>query len=153
MTSQNQSKPTIFQILGAINDGSDLFDRMSDDDLKSVHPYVLTRWLAGSNNPAMINYVNELVNVHNNGLYKHKRLLFRLMQTARGSNIKAKWMAPPSKTKRETSALKVVQESLQCSAREAAEYIGSLSSETIIEEAERLGWQKDEIKKLKQELA
>lgn len=126
---------------------------MSDEDLKGYHPYVLTRWLAGSNDPAMILYLNELVNVHNAGLYKHKRLAFRLMQTTRGWNGRAKWMAPPQKTKRETSAVKVIQESLECSAREAATYLGTLSAEVIISEAERLGWQKDELKKLKQELA
>lgn len=151
--TQANSKPTIFQILGAVESGSSLFDDMSDEDLKGIHPYVLTRWLAGSNNAAMVLYINQVANVHNNGLHKHKRLLLRLLQTTRGSGIKAKWIAPPAKTKRETSAVKVIQESLGCSKREAATYLGSVSSQTIIEEAERLGWQKDELKKLKQELA
>lgn len=147
------NKPSIFQVIKAINEGSSLFDELSDDDLKGFHPYVLTRWLAGSNNPSIILYLNELANVHNAGLYKQKRLLFRLLQTTRGANVQAKWIAPPAKTKRETSAVKVIQESLQCSKREAATYLDSLAAETIIAEAERLGWQKDELKKLKQELA
>lgn len=151
--TQQTGNPSIFQVLSAIDKGTSLFDDMTDEDLKGYHPYVLTRWLAGSNNPSMIVYLNELVNVHNNGLHKHKRLLFRLMQTTRGSNVRAKWMAPPAKTKRESIAVKVIQESLSCSKREAASYLDSLSAETILDEAERLGWQKDELKKLKQELA
>lgn len=151
MTSQ--SKPSIFQVLSAINDRSALFDDMSDDDIKTIHPYVLTRWLAGSNNDNMVLFLNELQNVHNNGLYKHKRFLLRLLQTTGGSNVRAKWMAPPKKTKQSNAAVRVVQEALECSSREAAVYIESLTPDVILAQAEDLGWQKDELKKLKQELA
>lgn len=151
--STSNAKTPIFQVLSAINEGSSFFDDRSDEDLKTLHPYVLTRWLAGSNAAPMIAYLNDTQNVYNASLYKHKRLLFRLLQTTRGTNIRAKWMAPPGKTKQDNQSVKVIQESLQCSKREALLYLESVDADTIVAEAERLGWQKDEIKKLKQELA
>lgn len=152
MTSPEKSKPTIFQVLQAIDDGSSFFDDLSDEDLKSYQPYVLTRWMAGSNNANIVLFLNEMQNVYNNSLHRHKRLLFRLLQTTRGSSIRPKWIAPPKKTKAESLSASVVQESVGCSKREAQQLLVNLSPETILAEAERLGWQKDDIKKLKQEL-
>ncbi len=148
------SKPTIFQILGHINSGSSYFEDLPDDQLKDLHPYVLTRWLAGSNDPSMVLYVNEVCNGPNNGLFKHKRLLLRLLQTTRGAKTKPAWIAPPKKgSKGGSLTLQLIQESVGCSKREAALHVGTLSADVIYAEAERLGWQKDELKKLKQELA
>lgn len=147
------SKPTIFQILSYINNGSSYFDELSDADLKDLHPYVLTRWLAGSNDPSMVLYVNEVCNAANNGLSKHKRLLLRLLQTTRGASSRPQWIAPPKRgSKGGSLSIQVVQESLGCSKREASLHLATLSSDIIVAEAERLGWQKEELKKLKQEL-
>ena len=147
------SKPTIFQILGYINNGSSYFEDLPDDQLKDLHPYVLTRWLAGSNDPSMVLYVNEVCNGPNNGLSKHKRLLLRLLQTTRGASARPQWIAPPKRgSKGGSLTIQVIQESLGCSKREAALHVEGLSTETIVAEAERLGWQKEEMKKLNLEL-
>lgn len=147
------SKPTIFQILGYINNGSTYFDELPDAELKDLHPYVLTRWLAGSNDPSMVLYVNEVCNGPNNALSKHKRLLLRLLQTTRGASTRPAWIAPPKRgSKGGSLTLQVISESLGCSKREAALHAPTIDKETIVAEAERLGWQKEELKKLNLEL-
>lgn len=153
MKKQANKQHSIFDILGAFGRGPrNMFDEMTDDDLKSIHPYVLLRWLAGSNDPALIVWLNATANVSNNSQHRHKRLNLSIMQTVRGLGVRPKWIAPPARSKKSSRAITVIKESLLCSTRDAEAHLSVIDAQTVIEEAQRLGWQPDDIKKLTQEL-
>jgi len=85
-------------------------------------------------------------------LGSHKGLLYQLLVVAAsGTKHRPSWPKPQSKTITLPFTCKVLQEHYKCSIDEAIEYCGVLSGDRIIDMAHDLGWQKDDITKLKKE--
>jgi hypothetical protein len=144
----------IFKILGDLNEGNlNVWQQLTPEEQKSFSPYVIARWMSGTNDAKQLFLVNELVNIPLFSLAKeHMELLAKLLACC-GTKKKGKrffWVAAPKKDN--SSGLEVVKEYFGYSSREAREQYHLLSQDDIIEMAEELGYQQDELKKLKKDL-
>lgn len=139
----------IFETLKQIdrhNEG--FYDDMLESDQKQLHPLVLTRWMSGVSDPAVIHMLNMTANRYNFSLAPHKPLLMRMLLLASsGRSRRYQWM-PRVKETSQSKYLQVLRAYYQCSTREAESYIKMHTKEEIAEMARYIGWQDDEIKPL-----
>lgn len=146
-------KLDIFDLLGKINSSKsgDIYGHLSDEEKKGFAPLVVMRWLSGTSDERQIILLNEFVNPFVFTLGKHPHLLMQLMQVASSKTSKRyQWLGIKSK-KKNVEALKVVQEYYGMSAREVRLMNPFPPEEEILAMADELGYQKDELAKLKKE--
>jgi hypothetical protein len=126
------------------------FDGLSEAGQKAAAPFVMMRWMSGTSDQAQIIRLNTCVNRYVFAGTADKEALFQLLAAAAtGKNRRYSWLKGPSaKTKR--LSLEVVKQYYELSTREASSY--KVPPEDLIEMAEDLGWDKDEVSKLKKEL-
>lgn len=139
----------IFDVLKKI-DGRDesYYDVMSENDQKQLHPLVLTRWMSGTSDPSAILILNHTINRYNFSLTNHKPLLMRmLLVAATGRSRHYKWL-PKTKETSKSKAIQVLRQFYNCSEREAKLYVQHHTIDEIIDMANHIGWQKDEVKAL-----
>jgi hypothetical protein len=147
-------KLDIFKLLGMINDpnSGDIYSKLTEDEKKGFAPLVVMRWLSGTKDRAQIVALSNFANRYIFSLGKHPHLLMRLLQACSsktgGRNY---WLATKNGTK---SALRnqVLMDYFEYTASEVRAMLVFPSEEQIVQMAEELGWQKDEITKLKKEL-
>lgn len=146
-------KLDIFDLLSKISNSKsgDIYATLSDDEKKGFAPLVVMRWLSGTSDEQQIILLNEFVNPKVFTLGKHPHLLMQLLQSSNSKTTKRyQWLGIKSK-KKNVEAMKVVQEYFNMSLREV-KLLNPFPSETeVLEMAELIGWQKDEISKLKTE--
>jgi hypothetical protein len=146
-------KLDIFGLLADISSSKsgDIYSKLSDDERKGFSALVVMRWLTGTSDERQIVLLNEFVNPCVFTLGKHPHLLMLLLQAANSKTGKRyQWLGVKSK-KKNLETLKVIQEYYEMSARESR-LMNPLPTESeLIQMAEELGWQKDEIAKLKKE--
>lgn len=144
----------LFESLSTISAGdSQWYDRLSEEEKKTASPFVFARWLTGTSDQAQLLRLNTFVNPYVFSLGQEKGLLFKLMAAAAtGKSRRYQWIkAPPISTKTK-HRLEVIKQFYQVSTREADVYASTISSEDIMEMAEALGWEKEELAKLKKEV-
>jgi hypothetical protein len=126
------------------------YDGLTPEGQKAAAPFVMARWLTGTSDKSQIIRLNTVVNPYLFAGSADKSALFKLLATAcTGKNVRYSWLkGPSSKVKKLTS--QVVCEYYECSARESAGY--SIDADSLIEMAEELGWDKEQVAKLKKEL-
>lgn len=124
------------------------------DEQKALHPLVLMRWMSGTTDARQIFFLNEAVNPYVFPLAKHPELLIDLMTIcAPGQFKKYKWHKSLNKRASSTPiAVSIVRTYFEYSQREAQEALPLLSNDDVLDYAEQLGYQKEEITKLKKEL-
>lgn len=141
----------LFQGLSALG-GKDLnwFASLSEAGQKAASPFVMARWMTGTSDQSQIIRLNTCVNPYMFGGLADKASLFQLMAAAAtGKTKRYQWIkGPGAKTKKHS--IEVIKGYYECSTREAVTY--KIASEDLIEMAEELGLDKDEITKLKKEL-
>lgn len=146
----------IFAVLDKLNQGDlHLWEKLTEEERKGFSPYIVTRWLSGTSDPMQIIFVNELVNSQIFQLGpSHTELICKLMACCGNrKRQRFQWIADSKGGKKSSSlALEVLKEYYEYSTREAKEALDVLSSADIYELAEEIGWQPDELKKLKKEL-
>lgn len=145
----------IFGVLNNIRKHNiDFFDTLNEQQVKEFQPFVIMRWLAGSTNPNEINLLNEIVNsaVFTFGASDKKLLYYLLSISMIDSSARNKFIKPSQRTTA-TEEVKLLQQYYHYSAREAREAAGVLSTDELLELAEDLGYEKDQLKKLKNELS
>jgi len=148
-------KLDIFDLLGRLNDpkAGDIYSKLSDEERKGFAPLVVMRWASGTSDARQIMMLNEFVNLNVFTLGKHPHLLMMLLQAANSkTNKRYNWLGIKSK-KKNSGALRVIQEYFEMSEREAKLLNPLPSDAEIMKMAEELGWDKDEISKLKKEAA
>lgn len=146
-------KLDIFDLLSKISSpkSGDIYANLSDDERKGFAPLVVMRWLSGTSDEQQIMLLNEFANPLIFPLAKHPHLLMRVLQAANSKTGKRyQWLAVKSK-KKNVETLKVISEFYGMSMREVRMLDPLPSESEIIEMAERLGYQKDEMAKLKKE--
>lgn len=146
-------KLDIFDLLSKINSvkSGDIYSKLSDDEKKGFAPLVVMRWLSGTSDERQIILLNEFVNKYVFTLAKHPHLLMQLMQVASSKTSKRyQWIGIKSKKKNPQSQ-KVVQDYLEMSAREVKLLNPFPNEAEIMQMAEELGYQKEEITTLKKE--
>lgn len=148
-------KLDIFKLLEQLNRRDvSIWTQLTDDEKKGFAALVVERWMAGTSDKQQIFMINEIVNKHVFELADHPELLMKLLAVANsGQRQRYQWMGMKAgkKTKRAHS-VRAITETYRCTEREAQDYVQLLSAEDIMSYAEKLGWQLDEIKLLKNEL-
>lgn len=127
------------------------YDRLSDEAKRAAAPFTGMRWMTGTSDAAQIVRINTFVNPYVFSLGKEKALLFKLLAaSATGKTGRYFWQRGPG-AKTERLRLEVIKAYYAVSTREAVDY--SIDPQTIMDMAEELGWDEDELKKLKAEVA
>lgn len=147
-------KLDIFEVLGAVNQKNyKFFDNLTEEEFKSVSPYVLMRWMFGTNDTMQIHLLNELMNPLVFNLQSHPDLLLKLLTVcAPGKSRKYQWIAPPKKDSNLKVTLDVVKRFYGYSTREAKDTLHLLSNDDIMEYAEYLNIDTPDLTTLKKEL-
>lgn len=144
----------IFDLLGKLNDPTqhDIYRNLNDDERKGFAPLVAMRWMSGTSDARQLMMLNEIVNPHVFSLGRHPHLLMLLLQTASSKQIgrRYQWLGIKSK-KKNLQALAAVSEYFEMSMREVCLLNPFPPEEEVIQMAEELGWQRDEVTKLKKE--
>lgn len=149
-----QYKLDIFEVLRQIDKGNSTFyDNLSENEQKAFVPLVTMRWLSGTPSTAQIEILNQFINPYVFSLYTHRALLFKLLTLARSNKSQRyKWIPAKKSGGSQPVTLKVICEYYKCSSRVGKQYIEIIEEEKILKMAELLGYQKEEITKLKTEL-
>ena len=143
----------IFSLLGKIDNpkSKDIYSTLSDVEKRSFAPLVVMRWLSGTSDERQIILLNEFVNKYVFTLGKHPHLLMQLMQIASSKTSKRyQWIGVKS-NKKNNNTRKVVQEYFEMSAREVNLMNPFPNEAEIMQMADELGLQKEELAALKKE--
>ena len=145
-------KVDIFKLLGDMSKGKmSSIDSLSDEELKSVSPYVLQMWVRGasSNLEARIQLTNEFVNPYIFTLQDHPKLLFKLLCYANGLNEEVRFQFKKKSSKKSTEfKVKTLMKYYNYNYSHASDILPLLNERDLLEIGEDLGYEKDELKKL-----
>lgn len=150
-----ERKLDIFRVLDAVN-AKDItfFEKLTEEEAKAFVPFVVTRWMSGTSSAGQVYLITEFLNPYAFSLGNHKQLLWYLM-TICNVGKKQRYVWNPLPGKKNTSkptATRVIKEYYNYSTTDAVEVLPMLSREDLLSMAEELGWQPDEISKLKKEV-
>lgn len=140
----------LFQGLAALG-GKDYewYDKLSPEGQKAAAPFVMMRWMCGTSDESQIIRINTHVNPYVFSPSMNKSALFKsLAAAATGRNKRYSWIKGPTTKSRKLST-EVTMAYYECSPRECADY--KIDAQSLIEMAEELGWDKEQIAKLKKE--
>src|SRR5271154_2235756 len=146
-------KLDIFDLLGKLNSphSGDIYSKLSEEERKGFSPLTTMRWLSGTSDKRQIMMLNEFVNPYIFALGKHPHLLMMLLQVASSkTGGRNNWLAIKS-NKKNVESMKVVSDYFEMSEREVKTLNPFPPEKEIIQMAEELGWQKEEMTKLKKE--
>lgn len=148
-------KLDIFRVLKAANKkDAAFFSKLSTVEQKAFLPIVVSRWMSCTPNARQLVFINEFVNPYSFSLYKHPELLWHLLVVANsGSNQAYSWIKAPSKSHgSRPAATKLVMEYYNYSTSDAIDALAILTRDDLLDLAMELGWQPDEIAKVKKEV-
>lgn len=150
-----ERKLDIFRVLGAADaKNAKFYAQLSDDERKEFQPFVVARWMSGTSNTAQVMMINEFLNPYLFTLTGHKELLWQLLTICNaGKSQRYKWHKLPGKRESgRPNAIKAVRQYFKYSTREAVDALDILTRSDVIEIAEELGWQPDDIAKIRREI-
>lgn len=153
-----EPKLDIFRALGAADrkDHAFLTD-LTPEEVKGYQPFLVMRWLTGTSSASQVYVINEVVNPYAFNLSQHKQLMWDLTIAATdGKQRRYGWIKAPSRTlASKPVAIKVLRETYGYSVKHAEEAFLALqhTPNAIVKLAEAIGLQKEEMTKLKKELA
>jgi hypothetical protein len=127
------------------------FDNLPEHESRQMSPLVLMKWMTGTKNKLQVTMVNTLVNMTCFSLYKHPKLMYKLLMVSSTSKGRVSWLKRKSKEK-ETEILKVISEYYDCSFCDAASYRNILTHDNILDMADTINIDKEHLTKLKKEL-
>lgn len=131
----------------------DCYMSLPDDEKKEVSPYVIARFLSGTNDMRQVYFLNEIVNPYTFSLQKHKELLTMLMTICTpGRVVRYNWLKQAKKTSTTPKLNGLVREYFGYNSSDAGDAIPLLSNEDLLSYAEQLGYQKQDIAIIKKEL-
>lgn len=150
-----ERKLDIFRVLDAVSTKDvTFFDKLSEEEIKAFVPFVVTRWMSGTSNARQVFFINELINPFVFSLQGHKQLLWYLMTICgSGKPQRYVWNALPNKkNSSKPNAVDVIKAYYGYSTTDAVEVLSMLTRANLIDMAGELGWQPDEIAKIKREV-
>lgn len=144
----------LFEALAKLSSGDlQWYDRLSPEDKKAASPFVLGRWLTGTSDTAQLIRLNTFVNPYVFSLGQEKALLFKLMAAAcTGKSKRYNWLKAPGAKTAPKLKLLAIEQYYDVTSREARLYESSVPAGDVINMAEELGWDSEELKKLKKEV-
>lgn len=148
-------KLDIFKVLDATNaKDADFYATLSEEERKEFQPFLVTRWMSGTSSPTQVYLINEFVNPYAFSLQRHKQLLWQLLTVCNtGKKQRYVWNKLPGKGETgRTNAVKCVMQYFGYSTAHAVDALAILRRSQVLEMAEQLGWQPEEIAKIRREL-
>jgi len=145
----------LFENLAKLSNGDlQWYDNLSEEDKKTASPLVLARWMTGTSDLAQLVRINTFVNPYGFSLGQEKSLLFKLLAAAAtGKTRRYSWLKAPGTKVQVKQRVEVIKQYYGVSTREATIYAETISGEDLLEMAEECGLDKDELAKLKKEVA
>jgi hypothetical protein len=143
-------KIDIFEVLRKI-DACDIayFQNLDEEEMKSVQPLVIMRWMSGTKDSTQIQRINALTNSFVFSLQKEKMLLIKLLMASSTSKKTYKWYGKKSSVILPKSNVEIVMDYYTCSKKEAVEAVKLLSKDDILALAIELGYQKEDMTGIK----
>jgi hypothetical protein len=127
------------------------WDSLSEEERKGFTPFTVIQWLSGTDEPAQIYYLNELVNPFIFEFAKdHPELLYDLMVICSTGKKRYTWVKKKTSLKFPQS-VNIIKEYFGYNTVHAKDALDCLSGDDIMGFAEELGYQKEELKKVKKE--
>lgn len=126
----------LFQFLKSMNSGDfECVNRMTDDEVKAISPYVLLMWCNGATNNVVEHTILTDTYCADKvfSLSKHPRLLLKLFIAANCDMGQTKYLFKKSTSSEQTSGIKHIAEYFQCTYNDAKGYAKILSKEEIKE--------------------
>lgn len=147
-------KLNIFDFLAKLdsNKPQDHYLDLSDDEKKGMAPLIIMRWMSGTHDERQIMLLNEFVNPAVFALGRHPHLLTQLLHAASSKTPKRYYWLGVKGQKKNTETVRVISEYYEMSQREVALMSPRPSADELLDMAGQLGWQPDEVKKLKKEI-
>ncbi len=125
----------LFKFLDASNteEGFRMVDKMGDDSVKSISPYVLLGWGHGARNDTETHAIltNEMLNPYVFSLAKHPKLLLKLFVAANSDIGNTRYSFVKFTGKEETAIIKLIARHYGVGIREAKDYRKLLSEKDI----------------------
>jgi len=129
------------------------YRKLPEEDQKSAAPFVIARWMTGTSDQAQLVRLNTFVNPYMFSLGTEKGLLFSLLAAAAtGKSKRYSWLKAPGAKAATKLRLEVIKQFYDVSTREAIGYADTIDAEDIMAMSEELGWDKEELAKLKKEV-
>ena len=146
-------KLDIFAILAALDKKDvDFYANLSAEEQKQIQPFVLMRWLSGTYNKRQIILLNQLVNPYLFVSSFPKEVLWYLLTICTsGKSQRYFWNKPQLGKSTAPIATKVIQQYFGYNRSDASDALKLLTSDDVIMMAEELGWQEDEVNKIRKE--
>lgn len=148
------SKLDIFQILDhVVAKDTNWLQNLPEESQKGFVPVVVQKWLRGGtqNQSLHVFGTNELVNPYVFALWQHPILLYKLMCVANGTRCQTKFRYLKPAVESKKLSIQVLVSVYGSSVHKAAEDLALFDRSDIMEMAARLGYQKDEMKKVEEE--
>lgn len=143
-------KLDIFEVLRKIDECDiSYFENVTDDDLKTIAPLILMRWMSGTKDIKQVQRLNSIPNMFVFPLQKEKRLLIKLLMASSTSKKTYRWYAKKSAITTSKTYVDIIEEAYNCSRREALDIVKMFNKTDIEQLALDLGYQKEEISKIK----
>jgi hypothetical protein len=129
------------------------YNSLEDDERKAFQPFLVIRWLSGTYSAQQIYFLNEIVNHLAFSLTKHNQLLWQLLTICTSGKIQRySWNKLPAKGNvTRPASTKAVAAYYNYSLRDAAEALQCLSGNDVLDLAESLGLQVEDIAKIRKE--
>lgn len=148
-------KLDLFKLLDAISRKQiGYYETLADDEKKEFQPFVIMRWLTGTVDKRQVYLLNAIINpvVFDIG-QQHKQLMYNLLVAcSSGKHQRYGWVKAPGTNRKGKLTINVICQYFGYGIRTAIDAAKLLQPEDILGYAEELGWQKEDIAKLKKEL-
>lgn len=143
----------IFHVLDRINARDyDAYQNWNEAEQKALQPFVVMKWMLGTDDQRQLLRLNTRVNPHMFALGQHKELLYKLLcASTDGKTRRYSWVKTSGKQASNSATLEVIKEYFGYSARHAKDTLPLLSKDEVLEMAQYLGRQSDELTKIKNE--
>lgn len=142
----------IFKLLSDLSSKADAYAKLSDDEKKGFAPIVVQRWLSGTKDERQVIALNTFANPHVFSLGRHPHLIARLFQACNSKVARRYFWLGVKGKKKHALVDEVHKQHFQWSSNELRKQQLRMSEDEVLAAAEGLGWQKDELAKLKKEL-
>ena len=141
----------IFKVLSKIDQHDvEFFSSMTEEQSKQLHPYVVQRWLTGGGNDLQHFLLNEYSNPYVFLLsHSHKLLAWYLILASCVPQKKRyNWIKTLGKSSvvKAPVSVKVIQQTFNYSAKDAMDALNVFDCDDVVNMAEMLGFQTDDIK-------
>lgn len=153
MASETE-KLDIFRVMKAADaKNPQFFDKLTEEEVKQLQPFLVMRWMTGTSSARQVYFMNEFVNPYAFSLTNHKRLIWQLLTVAAdGKSRRYEWIKAPGKAaSNKPISVDVVRQYYGYNTKHANEALACLTVDDVIDMADELGRQHDEIQKITKE--